>query len=73
MNVSGLAEELGQEQSMISHNLKMLERCKLVFSERRGKEKYVWSNDESVKAMFSIVKHHGEHFCVNPENCPFSD
>ena len=39
MNVTSLAEAIGQEQSMISHNLKTLERCNLVHSERKGKEK----------------------------------
>ena len=36
MNVTSLAEAIGQEQSMISHNLKTLERCNLVHSERKG-------------------------------------
>jgi DNA-binding transcriptional ArsR family regulator len=35
-NVTDISEALNQEQSMISHNLKPLERCRFVFSERRN-------------------------------------
>jgi DNA-binding transcriptional ArsR family regulator len=38
MNVSQLAESLGQEQSMVSHNLRPLVRCRFVEVERRGKD-----------------------------------
>jgi len=36
MCVSELAAALGQQQSMMSHNLKPLEKCCLVFSEKAG-------------------------------------
>jgi len=36
MCVSELAVALGQQQSMMSHNLKPLEKCSLVFSETAG-------------------------------------
>ena len=38
-NVTQIAESLGQEQSMISHNLKPLVECRFVHVERRGKER----------------------------------
>ena len=44
LNVSGLATLLEHEQSMISHNLKVLEKCNFLSSERRSKEKYVFVN-----------------------------
>jgi len=72
MNVTGLASELGQEQSMVSHNLKMLEQCSFVFSERRGKEKYVSLNKDTVNAIFGIVENH-EKYCNAAGNCPFRD
>jgi len=36
MSVSEIAETLSQEHSMVSLNLKLLERCSLVFSETRA-------------------------------------
>ena len=44
LNVSGLATLIGQEQSMISHNLKLLEKCNFISSDLRVKEKYVFVN-----------------------------
>jgi len=72
MNVTGLASELEQEQSMVSHNLKILEQCSLVFSDRRGKEKYVSLNEDTVNAIFGIVENH-EKYCNAAGNCPFRD
>ena len=71
MNVSGLAKELGQEQSMVSHNLKVLERCKFVFSEKKGKEKYVSLNRDTVEALIRIVERHADKYCDSASNCPF--
>jgi DNA-binding transcriptional ArsR family regulator len=72
MNVTGLASELGQEQSMVSHNLKILEQCSLVFSDRRGKKKYVSLNEDTVNAIFGIVESH-KKYCNAAGNCPFRD
>jgi len=68
-NVSSLAKELGQEQSMVSHNLKILERCKFVVSEKRGKEKYVSLNEDTVEALIKIVERHAEKYCNSTGNC----
>jgi DNA-binding transcriptional ArsR family regulator len=63
MNVTTLAETLGQEQSMISHNLKTLERCNLIASERRGKEKVYSINAETVEGLFRVVENHAANHC----------
>jgi len=63
MSVSELAAALGQEQSMVSHNLKLLERCSLVFSETRGRRKYVTANADTMGALLSLVERHGERYC----------
>jgi len=60
MNVSSLATELGLEQSMISHNVRLLEECGIVHSERRGKEKYVAPDRDTVDALFRVVERHAE-------------
>lgn len=71
MNVSGLAVLLDQEQSMISHNLKLLERCGFIMSERRGKEKYVFLNIELVGPLFELVEHHAVDHCGAVDGCPY--
>ncbi len=63
MNVTDLADALGQEQSMVSHNLRTLERCNLVNSERRGKEKMYSVNRETVEGIFRVVENHAEKHC----------
>ena len=66
MNVSTLAEALKQEQSMISHNLKPLERCALIYSERSGKEKIYKLNKDTMEKIFKAVEDHANN------HCPFS-
>jgi len=63
LSISGLAEALGQRHSMVSHNLKVLEECGLVFSEMRGKLKYVTANMETVGALLRLAQSHVEQFC----------
>ena len=71
MNVSGLATMLEQEQSMISHNLKLLEKCNFISSEKRGKEKYVFVNVDTVEELFKLVENHAHDSCKLTGNCPF--
>jgi len=70
MSVSELAAALGQEQSMVSHNLKPLERCSLVFSEARCRRKYVTANADTMGALLRLVKDHGERHCEHYGHCP---
>lgn len=72
MNVTNLARTLDQEQSMISHNLKPLEYCAFVYSERRGKEKIYSLNHETVEALFKALENHAEKFCPYGGECPRS-
>jgi DNA-binding transcriptional ArsR family regulator len=70
LNVSELAAALGQEQSMISHNLKPLERCGLVSLEARGRRKFVKANLETLGALLGLVERHGERSCERYGSCP---
>ena len=63
MNVTDLADALGQEHSMISHNLKTLERCNLISFERNGKEKIYAVNKETVEGILKVVENHAENHC----------
>jgi DNA-binding transcriptional ArsR family regulator len=72
MNVSTIAVELSQEQSMISHNLMPLERCALVYSERKGKERVYSLNTETMEKMFEAVENHSKKFCPAKGKCVHS-
>ncbi|MGQ9461036.1 MAG: ArsR/SmtB family transcription factor [Candidatus Bathyarchaeaceae archaeon] len=68
-NVTEIAEALKQEQSMISHNLKPLERCRFVFSERRKKERFYSLNKETMEKLFKIFSYHAKKYCPTKGKC----
>jgi len=68
-NVSEIAKTLNQEQSMISHNLKTLEKCVFVFSERRGKERFYHLNKETMEEIFKIFTYHASKYCPTKGKC----
>jgi DNA-binding transcriptional ArsR family regulator len=68
-NVTEISEALNQEQSMISHNLKSLERCKFVFSEKRKKERFYSLNKETMEKLFKIFSYHAEKYCPAKVKC----
>jgi len=68
-NVTEIAEALNQEQSMISHNLKPLERCRFVFSERRKKERFYSLNKETMEKLFKIFSYHAKKYCPTRGKC----
>jgi len=68
-NVTEISEALNQEQSMISHNLKYLERCRFIFSERRKKERFYSLNKETVGKLFDVFELHAEKYCPTDGKC----
>ena len=68
-NVNDIAEELKQEQSMISHNIRALEKCGFVFSERRKKQRLYSLNKETMEPLFKTFKHHSEKYCPTGGKC----
>ncbi len=68
-NVTEISKALGQEQSMISHNLRPLERCRFVFSERRKKECYYSLNEETMGQLFKLFAYHAAKFCPTEGKC----
>ena len=73
MNVNELAEELGQEQSMISHNLKPLLECNFVYSTRDGKKRIYSVNKETIGRLFDAVENHAKKFCPTGGKCHLND
>jgi DNA-binding transcriptional ArsR family regulator len=64
-NVMQLAKHLNQEQSMISHNLEPLTKCRLVFVKRKGKERIYSLNKETLEPMYDIIGNHMKKYCPN--------
>lgn len=68
-SVTEIAEALKKEQSMISHNLKPLTRCRLVFVERRKRERIYHLNKETVEKIFKIFSYHAKKYCPMEGRC----
>jgi len=69
MSVNELAEALGQEQSMISHNLKPLLQCNFIFSKKQGKKHIYSPNTETIDALFTVINRHAERYCPTNGKC----
>ena len=68
-SVTEIAESLKQEQSMISHNLEPLEKCRFVFSERKEKQRVYSLNKETVEPLFKLFAHHAQKYCPTRGKC----
>ena len=69
MSVNELATALGQEQSMISHNLKPLLECNLITIEKKGKKHIYSVNQETLKPIFEAIQNHAQKFCPSGGKC----
>ncbi len=69
MSVNELAIALGQEQSMISHNLKPLLHCNIITIERKGKQHIYTANQETLAPIFSAIENHAAKFCPSGGKC----
>ena len=69
MSVNELATALGQEQSMISHNLKPLLQCDLIAIKRQGKKHIYTANQETLNPIFETIQNHAQKFCPRGGKC----
>jgi len=69
MSVTELVEALGQEQSMVSHNLRPLVRCHFVTRERRGKNNVYSLNHATMDPIMKAVEAHAMDFCGDGSDC----
>jgi DNA-binding transcriptional ArsR family regulator len=69
VSVSEIARELKQEQSMISHNLEPLEKCRFVFSERKEKQRIYSLNKETAEPLFRLFEYHAQKYCPTRGRC----
>jgi len=68
-SVTEITKALGQDQTMISHNLRPLVRCRFVFAERRWKEKVYSLNKESMEPLFDLIADHAQKYCPRKGKC----
>jgi DNA-binding transcriptional ArsR family regulator len=68
-SVTEIAETLKQEQSMISHNLEPLEKCRFVFSERKEKQRIYSLNRETAEPLFELFDYHAQKYCPSRGTC----
>ena len=61
--VSEICEKLGEEQSKISHNLKVLTECHLVTVEQKGKNRIYSLNKETTAPLMILVEKHVSRHC----------
>lgn len=61
MCVAHLAEQVGMEQSALSHQLKNLRQAGLIRSERQGKQVFYSLDDEHVYRIIQQTIEHVEH------------
>jgi DNA-binding transcriptional ArsR family regulator len=69
MSVNELATALGQEQSMISHNLKPLLDSNLIFVKNQGKKHIYSLNHETIDPIIKIIENHAQKFCPTGGKC----
>ena len=62
-NVTEICQQTGFEQTMVSHNLKRLERCGMVFMEKDGKHRYYSVNKKTIKPLLELIDAHMKEFC----------
>jgi DNA-binding transcriptional ArsR family regulator len=68
-NVTEIAKVLNQEQSMISHNLRPLEKCGFVFLERRKVGHFYSLNKETMEPLFKLFAQHAMKYCDTRGKC----
>jgi DNA-binding transcriptional ArsR family regulator len=69
MSVNELAVALGQEQSMISHNIKPLLQCNIILVKKEGKKHIYTVNEETMRPIFRAIQNHAEKFCPTGGKC----
>lgn len=64
-NVSQIIEELGMDQTAVSHDLARLKRCGFVDVEIDGKFRYYKLNEETIGELMRMIDEHMALYCVH--------
>ncbi|MBN1275605.1 winged helix-turn-helix transcriptional regulator [Candidatus Woesearchaeota archaeon] len=63
-SVNEIVKATGHEQSLISHNLRLLKQCSFVESRVQGKQRIYSLNKKTIVPLFNLVDKHMNTFCV---------
>jgi len=63
LSVNEISETTKIEQSKVSHALKTLYECGIVFSKRKGKQKIYTLNKKTIRPILKILETHMTSFC----------
>jgi DNA-binding transcriptional ArsR family regulator len=62
-SVNNIVSQTGCEQSLVSHNLKLLRDCSFVNVEIKGKQRIYSLNQQTIEPLFDLVDKHMREFC----------
>ena len=62
-SVNDIVKKTGYEQSLVSHNLKLLRQCEFVAMRVQGKQRIYKLNEETIEPLFKLVDKHRHSFC----------
>jgi DNA-binding transcriptional ArsR family regulator len=65
--VNEICNNCCEEQSKISHNLKKLYDCNIVFYKKEGRKKIYYLNKKTINDLINIIDEHKKNYCLN--NC----
>ncbi len=63
LNVGEICRIIREEQSKISHNLKILKQCRIVDFKTKGKERIYSLNKETIVPLMKLVEKHVSKYC----------
>lgn len=63
MSVTEICNEMKEEQSKISHNLKRLTECHLIDVKKEGKQHIYSLNKETMLPLMNLVEKHVSKYC----------
>lgn len=71
-SVNEIVSITGHEQSLISHNLRLLRDCSFVNMTVKGKQRIYSINKVTLLPLFELVDKHNYEFCNSTNTCKFS-
>ena len=71
MSVGEICEQVGEEQSKISHNLKKLYECNFLDVKQDGKKRIYSLNKETIVPLLELVEKHVRTYCC--DGCKVKD
>jgi len=63
LNVKTITQRIGGEQSAVSHNLKKLCDCNILFVETQGRERVYSLNKDTILPLLNLVEKHVQKHC----------